>query len=129
MRLRWRVYPLILAGFVAYSRPYIGVHYPGDIVAGALLGLSVAAIVICLFGYASYRYKTKPHTTVLYGSLLVLSVFRIFYILHGPLDLGPDEAHYWEWSRHLDLSYYSKGPMIAYLIAWVLRSSAIMSSE
>ncbi|RPI35037.1 MAG: phospholipid carrier-dependent glycosyltransferase, partial [Nitrospiraceae bacterium] len=27
-----------------------------------------------------------------------------------------DEAHYWEWSRHIDWSYYSKGPMIAYLI-------------
>ena len=33
------------------------------------------------------------------------------------LDLSPDEAHYWEWSRRLDLSYYSKGPLIAYLIA------------
>ncbi len=117
MRLRWRIYPLVLAGLVAYSRPYTGVHYPGDIVAGALLGVSVAALVMYLFGYARTRYKSRPHTTLLYGSLLALSVFRIFYILHGPLDLGPDEAHYWEWSRHLDLSYYSKGPMIAYLIA------------
>ena len=35
-----------------------------------------------------------------------------------PLDLAPDEAHYWDWSRpeHLDWSYYSKGPLIAYLI-------------
>jgi 4-amino-4-deoxy-L-arabinose transferase-like glycosyltransferase len=37
---------------------------------------------------------------------------------HGPLDLAPDEAHYWDWSRpeHLDWSYYSKGPLVAYLI-------------
>lgn len=117
MLRRWRIYPLVLASLVAYSRPYTGVHYPGDIVAGALLGVSIAALVMYLFGYAKTRYKSSPHTTVLYVSLLVLSVFRIFYILHGPLDLGPDEAHYWEWSRHLDLSYYSKGPMIAYLIA------------
>src|SRR5262245_15429092 len=33
-----------------------------------------------------------------------------------PLDLAPDEAHYWDWSRHLDWSYYSKGPLVAYLI-------------
>ena len=33
-----------------------------------------------------------------------------------PLNLAPDEAHYWDWSRHLDLSYYSKGPLVAYLI-------------
>jgi hypothetical protein len=33
-----------------------------------------------------------------------------------PLDLAPDEAHYWDWSRHLDWSYYSKGPLVAWLI-------------
>jgi 4-amino-4-deoxy-L-arabinose transferase-like glycosyltransferase len=33
-----------------------------------------------------------------------------------PLDLAPDEAHYWDWSRHLDWSYYSKGPLVALLI-------------
>jgi hypothetical protein len=33
-----------------------------------------------------------------------------------PLDLAPDEAHYWDWSRQLDWSYYSKGPLVAYLI-------------
>ncbi|MCI0461047.1 MAG: glycosyltransferase family 39 protein, partial [Gemmataceae bacterium] len=26
------------------------------------------------------------------------------------------EAHYWDWSRHLDWSYYSTGPLVAYLI-------------
>ncbi len=33
-----------------------------------------------------------------------------------PLDLAPDEAHYWDWSRRLDWSYYSKGPLVAYLV-------------
>lgn len=33
-----------------------------------------------------------------------------------PLDLSPDEGHYWDWSRHPDWSYYSKGPVVAYLI-------------
>ncbi len=53
---------------------------------------------------------------LLLAGLVIISVFRLYYILHGPLDLSPDEAQYWEWSRRLDLSYYSKGPMIAYLI-------------
>ena len=46
-----------------------------------------------------------------------VTVFHLWYIASGRIDLVPDEAHYWEWSRRLDWSYYSKGPMVAYLIA------------
>jgi hypothetical protein len=43
---------------------------------------------------------------------------NVAYLLsRGALDLSPDEAFYWEWSRRLDLSYYEKGPLIAYIIA------------
>ncbi|MEZ0360589.1 MAG: glycosyltransferase family 39 protein [Hydrogenobacter sp.] len=44
-----------------------------------------------------------------------LLIFRILYILYYHTDLSPEEAQYWDWSRHLDLSYYSKPPMVAYL--------------
>jgi hypothetical protein len=45
------------------------------------------------------------------------AALHLAYLAHDcPLDLAPDEAHYWDWSRHLDWSYYSKGPLIAYLI-------------
>ncbi|HAK87563.1 MAG TPA: hypothetical protein DHV16_02945 [Nitrospiraceae bacterium] len=111
-----RLYPAIVAVLIAFSRVYVGVHYPSDVMAGALLGIFTAFLVMGLYKYASSRYKDSPHTTVLFSFLFAISIFRIYYILHGPLDLGPDEAHYWEWSRRLDLSYYSKGPMIAYLI-------------
>lgn len=53
----------------------------------------------------------------LFRTLFILStVAGIAIVRISPLDLSADEAHYWEWSRHLDLSYYSKGPGIAYLI-------------
>jgi len=60
------------------------------------------------------KVGSQPTTFLIF--LLAVSLFRIYYIQSGPLDLSPDEAHYWEWSRRLDLSYYSKGPTIAYLI-------------
>jgi hypothetical protein len=45
------------------------------------------------------------------------AALHLIYLIHDcPLDLAPDEAHYWDWSRHLDWSYYSKGPLVAYLI-------------
>jgi hypothetical protein len=50
--------------------------------------------------------------------LLAGAAANVWYLLANcPLDLAGDEAHYWEWSRRLDLSYYSKGPLVAYVIA------------
>lgn len=50
--------------------------------------------------------------------LAVFALLRVIYILLSPFDLSPDEAHYWEWSRRLSLSYYSKGPGVAWVIAF-----------
>lgn len=48
--------------------------------------------------------------------LALLTALRVIYLVVAGLDLSPDEAHYWEWSRRPDLSYYSKGPLVAYVI-------------
>lgn len=45
----------------------------------------------------------------------IFLIFRVFYVLLYPIDLSPEEAQYWDWSRHLDISYYSKPPMVAYM--------------
>jgi undecaprenyl-diphosphatase len=37
-----RIVLYVLAAGIAYSRVYVGVHYPIDVIAGALLGLGVA---------------------------------------------------------------------------------------
>jgi 4-amino-4-deoxy-L-arabinose transferase-like glycosyltransferase len=58
-------------------------------------------------------------TLWLIGSVMLA---RLVYVaLACPYALVEDEAHYWEWSRHLDWSYYSKGPGIAWLIAASIR--------
>jgi hypothetical protein len=49
--------------------------------------------------------------------ILIAAGLHVAYLAYDcPIDLAPDEAHYWDWSRHLDWSYYSKGPLVAYLI-------------
>lgn len=117
-RDRLRYVFLGIAVFVSLSRVFVGVHYPSDVITGVLVGILSSTAVVYLYRWAEKRFHEKPYTTVMYVFLLALSIFRIYYILYGPLDLSPDEAHYWEWSRRLDLSYYSKGPMMAYLIAF-----------
>src|SRR3954468_1375377 len=61
-----------------------------------------------------------PHARAAGGLIALVSVLNLAYLACGcPLELAPDEAHYWQWSRHLDWSYYSKGP----LVAWLIRAS------
>lgn len=44
---RW--YVLFLAAAIAFSRVYIGVHYPSDILVGALLGIGLGWAISALF--------------------------------------------------------------------------------
>ncbi len=54
--------------------------------------------------------------------LTLATVFRLAYILAVPLDLAADEAYYWDWSRQLDWGYFSKPPMVAWIIALFSRT-------
>jgi 4-amino-4-deoxy-L-arabinose transferase-like glycosyltransferase len=42
---------------------------------------------------------------------------RYWFVATGQLNLVQDEAQYWDWIRRPQLSYYSKGPLIAGIIA------------
>lgn len=48
---------------------------------------------------------------------VAVTLVRLAALAIHPLDLHPDEAQYWSWSRHLAWGYFSKPPMIAWLIA------------
>ena len=51
--------------------------------------------------------------------LVVLTVLaRCFAIIKSPLELSADEAQYWLWSNHLSWGYFSKPPLIAWLISF-----------
>ncbi len=55
--------------------------------------------------------------TLFWVLLGVLLAVRLVYLAVVPLELAPDEAYYWDWSRQLDYGYYSKPPLIAWIIA------------
>ncbi len=74
--------------------------------------------------FARIRAAPRPagggYRTAAVTLIFAFAAANLLYLLADcPVDLAPDEAHYWDWSRRLDWSYYSKGP----LVAWLVRGS------
>ncbi len=63
------------------------------------------------------KNRFNPHLLALLV-IAACALVRGWIIFGGQLDLIQDEAQYWDWSRHLQLSYYSKGPLISWIIAF-----------
>ncbi|MEQ1753905.1 MAG: glycosyltransferase family 39 protein [Micropepsaceae bacterium] len=59
--------------------------------------------------------------------IAVVTVLRVVVLMMTPLNLGPDEAQYWSWSLRPDFGYFSKPPLIAWLIG--ATTSACGSAE
>jgi 4-amino-4-deoxy-L-arabinose transferase-like glycosyltransferase len=50
-------------------------------------------------------------------AVFAVTVLRLMWLSLGKADLYPDEAQYWFWSLHPAFGYYSKPPLVAWLIA------------
>jgi 4-amino-4-deoxy-L-arabinose transferase-like glycosyltransferase len=63
----------------------------------------------------------KGYERLFWVLALGLFFFHLLYIWLTSFDLAPDEAYYWDWARHLALGYYSKPPLVAWVIALFTR--------
>ena len=59
------------------------------------------------------------------GVSLMIALTRILALRHSSLDLLPDEAQYWSWSRHLAFGYFTKPPAIA----WLIRATTALAGD
>lgn len=72
------------AVIATYSRIYLGVHYPGDILCGAIVGILVAAMLYTVYYYA---YKRRNQGMVRFSqyqytsSGYAVSTLHIFYLV------------------------------------------------
>ncbi len=61
----------------------------------------------------------QKNAALLKAALIIglITAVKIAALFTSALNLGPDEAQYWSWSRDLAFGYFSKPPMIAWTIA------------
>ena len=78
-RKRWlSLFILLWATLNCYTRIYLGVHYPGDLIAGTLVGLIAAYIVYRLFlkvsGYKTMKKVPHIYAPILVGGLTIVGI-------------------------------------------------------
>ena len=62
---RIRISLFTLAIIIAFSRVYVGVHFPGDILVGGLIGYLIALTVLTFWGKVKLREIKKGKTWIL----------------------------------------------------------------
>ncbi len=64
-RAKGWIVPAVMFGWAAivgYSRPYLGKHYPGDVICGAIVGIAMGALVYFVTKKIENRLKYKTLT-------------------------------------------------------------------
>ncbi|CUX28708.1 phosphatase PAP2 family protein [Clostridium sp. C105KSO13] len=55
---KWGIPAVVLAALIAFSRLYVGVHYPTDVLAGAAIGILAAWAALRLVEYIDRKIKS-----------------------------------------------------------------------
>ena len=72
------------------------------------------AVTVPGLSYASSAVDRRSWHTLVIGLIAYSVVLRLVYA--GSVELMPEEAYYWNYSRHLDFGYLDHPPMVAWLI-------------
>lgn len=71
--------------------------------------------------------QAQRYAALSVAAVAALTAARLACLAIQPVGLYPDEAQYWFWAQHLALGYYSKPPLVAWVIA--LTTGVLGNSE
>lgn len=60
--------------------------------------------------------RSIRYAQLAFAMIAGLLAIRVILVMVSPLELYADEAQYWRWGQSLEWGYYSKPPMIAWMI-------------
>src|SRR6266567_2528530 len=69
----------------------------------------------------------RAYSTWALAAVATITAARLIWLAVQPAGLYPDEAQYWFWAQHPAFGYYSKPPLVAWLIA--LTTAGLGDSE
>ena len=75
--IRWSLF--FFALFMCYSRIYLGVHYPGDIICGSLMGALGAWATVCLLRRRHLAMPTDHCPWTIMGAFYVTVLGIVIY--------------------------------------------------
>jgi dolichol-phosphate mannosyltransferase len=88
----------------------------------AIFPAIITTAVVNYLGSAFYVFpseKNPPSADIRWRTAamsVVLFVIMLRLVYSGLAQLIPDEAYYWQYAQHMDLSFYDHPPMVAWLI-------------
>lgn len=89
--------------------------------AQAILAAIIAMTALISFpGAVFYVSPTRAHPEIRWRIAaigVIAYVVLLRWVFLGQTQLIPDEAYYWAYTQHMDLSFYDHPPMVAWLIA------------
>jgi membrane-associated phospholipid phosphatase len=89
-----RVVLIVLSCLIAFSRMYLGVHYPTDV------GVALVTAMVLIFVLYPIMQKAKNDPRWMYGVLGCMTVVAIGYLCY---------LHLWKFPADLDADNYSEG--------------------
>jgi dolichol-phosphate mannosyltransferase len=86
-------------------------------VQGSIIFAVLAGLAVTTPGYAEALSSAEAGArarALAFGIIAYAFALRLVYL--GSVELLPEEAYYWNYSRHLDIGYLDHPPMVAWLI-------------